>query len=63
MVFVIHKHVHVSKVLFWSLPEEKYTVQFDDGVIHCVKRSLVKSIPEGTEGQVKQVTISVVLVD
>lgn len=51
--FVINIHVHVSEALFCALTAGTYTVQFYDGVVRCVKRIHIKSMPEGAKGQVR----------
>lgn len=42
--------MHLFAVIFFILGT--YTVQFYDGVIRCVKRIHIKSMPEDAKGQV-----------
>jgi len=42
---------HLMFVLFFSAGT--YTVQFYDGVVRCVKRIHIKSMPEDAKGQVR----------
>ena len=53
MVFVINGHVHVSEALFCFLTAGRYTVLFEDGVVHCVKTIHLKSKPVANSTLIK----------